>query len=50
MARKATDQVTTIAVGIIRNTGHLIDLANVIGMSPVGPGCVKTQVGGASAQ
>ncbi len=36
MARKATDQVTTIAVGFIRNTGHLIALANVIGMSPVG--------------
>ena len=26
MARKTTKQVATIAVGIIRNTGHLIDL------------------------
>ena len=36
MARKATNQVTTIAVGISRNTGYLIGLANVIGMSPAG--------------
>ncbi len=36
MARKATKQVSSIAVGIIRNTGHLIGLANVIGMSPLG--------------
>ncbi len=36
MARKATNQVTTIAVGISRNTGHLIGLANMIGMSPAG--------------
>ncbi len=36
MARKATNLVTTIAVGISRNTGHLIGLANVIGMSPAG--------------
>ncbi len=36
MARKATKQVSSIAVGIIRNTGHLIGLANVIGMSALG--------------
>ncbi len=36
MAREATDQVTTIGIGISRNTGHLIGVANVIGMSPWG--------------
>ncbi len=36
MARKAINQVTTITVGISRNTGHLTGLANVIEMSPAG--------------
>ncbi len=36
MARKVTKQVAMIAVEIIRNTGHLIGLANVIGMSALG--------------
>ena len=49
MFRKATDQVTTIAVGISRNTGHLIGLANVIGMSPAAQGQTLTMLGTTSA-
>ena len=49
MARKATDQVTTIAVGISRNTCHLIGLANVIGMSPAAQGQTLTMLGTTSA-
>ena len=49
MARKATNQVTTIAVGISRNTGHLIGLANVIGMSPAAQGQTLTTLGTTSA-